>query len=373
MRKKSSFHYDRHLFFAVLGAVIFGLFMIASASAVYSTIRFDDQYLFLRRQFFFGVIPGILAMLVLMKIDYHTWKRWAVPAFLGSLAALGLVFLPGLGTSAYGATRWLDLGIISFQPSEMAKFAIILYLAAWLSSRGRKKIGNAMEGLLPFVAVLGLMGLFIYKQPDVGTLGLIIAISFAVFFAAGASLSHILAMAGVGAVGLFAIIKAAPYRWDRLMVFLNPELDPQGKGYQINQALIALGSGGLFGVGLGESRQKFSYLPEPAGDSIFAIIGEELGFLGAATVVALFAFIVYRGIRIAVHAPDEFGRLLAIGIISWIGLQAVLNVGAITGLLPLTGIPLPFISYGGTSLVFSLAAMGVLLNISSQSGVSHRA
>jgi cell division protein FtsW len=366
MKRRLPWCYDRALLFSVLIAVGFGLLMIASASAVYASIRFDDQYFFLRRQFFPGVVFGIAAMIVLMKIDYHFWKPFAVPAFLVSLLALGLVFVPGLGTSAYGSTSWLNLGLFSFQPSEMAKFGIILYLAAWLSSRGKHRVSNVMEGLAPFLFVLGLMGFFIYQQPDVGTLSLVVAISFVLFFAAGAQLSHIFALGMLGIVGLFAMIKAAPYRWDRFMVFLNPELDPLGKGYQINQALIALGSGGLLGVGLGESRQKFNYLPEPAGDSIFAIIGEELGFIGAIAVIALFVFIVYRGLRIAAGAPDEFGRLLAIGIVSWIALQAILNIGAITGMLPLTGVPLPFISYGGTSLVFLLAAVGVLLNISAQ-------
>jgi cell division protein FtsW len=357
---------DKYLLFSVLFLVAFGLLMIASASAIYASVRFDDQYIFLRRQFFFGVMPGLLALFFLLKIDYHTWKKWSVVAFLLALLLLGLLFIPGLGTSAYGATRWLDLGPISFQPSEFAKLAVILYLSAWLSSRGQKRVGNIFEGLLPFLFILGCIGFFIYKQPDLGTLLLILGISFIIFFSAGGQLKHIFGLGIFTSIAVFLMIRGASYRWDRVMVFLNPELDPQGKGYQISQALIAIGSGGFLGVGLGQSRQKFNYLPEPVGDSIFAIIGEELGFVGSVATVLLFLFVVWRGLSIASHAPDEFGRLLAIGITSWIGLQAIFNIGAITGIMPLTGMPLPFISYGGTSLAFSLAAMGLLLNISRQ-------
>jgi cell division protein FtsW len=355
---------DRALLTTVILAVLFGLLMIASASAVYAMTRFDDQYYFLKRQLLFGVLPGMILLFVCMRLDYHVFKRFAVAGFVSSVIFLGLVFVPGLGSSAYGATRWLVIGPILFQPSEFAKLAIIIYLSAWLSSRGKRAVGNFMEGLVPFLAILAFIGLFIYKQPDVGTLGLIILISLSIFFAAGAQFSHIASLGLLGCIGFLIVVKSASYRWDRLMVFLHPELDPQGKGYQIKQALIAIGSGGVFGLGLGQSRQKFNYLPEPVGDSIFAIISEELGLLGALFVVGIFMVILWRGFRIARHAPDEFGRLLAIGIVSWLLFQAILNIGAITGLIPLTGMPLPFISYGGTSLTFSLAAVGILLSVS---------
>ncbi|QQS61190.1 MAG: putative lipid II flippase FtsW [Candidatus Moraniibacteriota bacterium] len=367
MRLQYKHAYDKVLFGSVVIAVVFGLLMIASASALYAEIRFQDQYFFLKRQLLFGVLPGMAVLFFLSLIDYHKWRKFSVFGFILSLIALGLIFVPGFGNEAYGATRWLNLGPVSFQPSEMAKIAIIVYLSAWLSSKGKKKVSNFFEGLIPFLIILSLMGVFILNQPDVGTLGSIIFISVILFFSAGAQISHLASLGVVGMLGFFIIVKSAPYRWDRLMVFLNPELDPQGKGYQINQALIALGSGGLFGLGLGESRQKFNYLPEPVGDSIFAIIGEEWGFIGTLCLLILFAVIIWRGFRIAVEAPDDFGRLLAIGVTSWIAMQVVFNVGAITGILPLTGIPLPFISYGGTSLLFSLAAMGLLLNISRQS------
>jgi cell division protein FtsW len=358
-------HHDRYLFFTVIIAVVFGLLMITSASAIYATLRFDDQYFFLKQQAILAFV-GILFLGIFAKIDYHIWKRWSVVGFIGSLLALGLVFVPGIGTSAYGATRWLDLGFISFQPSEMAKLAVIVYLSAWLSSKNQKQVGNVLEGLIPFVIILSLIGFFIFKQPNVGTLMLIVAISFVIFFSAGAQISHIFTITGLTGLLFFILIKTASYRWDRFITFLNPANDPQGKGYQIQQALIAIGSGGFFGVGLGQSRQKFNYLPEPVGDSIFAIISEELGFIGALFTLILFAFLIVRGLLIAKNAPDEFGKLLAIGITSWIGLQAIFNISAISGLMPLTGIPLPFISYGGTSLIFSLIAMGILLNISSQ-------
>jgi cell division protein FtsW len=244
---------------------------------------------------------------------------------------------------------------------------VILYLAAWLSSRGKKNVGNFYEGFVPFVGVMGLVSFLIYKQPDIGTLGLIAIIALTVFFAAGATVKHIVIFTAVSAAGLYAIIRSATYRWDRFMVFLDPGLDPQGKGYQISQALLAIGSGGLLGLGLGNSRQKFNYLPEPVGDSVFAIIGEELGLIGCFLVIVAFIILAYRGYKIASHAPDEFGRLMAVGITSWIIFQALINISAIVALIPLTGMPLPFISYGGTSLVFSLAAMGILLNIGKQS------
>lgn len=337
--------------------------MIASAGTVHSSVRFDDPYFFLKRQFM-GIVPGVFAFLFLMRYDYRKLEKWAVPLFLLALVSLIVLIVPGIGTSAYGATRWLPLGPVSFQPSELLKLASIVYLAAWFSRRGRRNVENVKEGLLPFLGVLGFVGILLYLQPDIGTLGLIVLIAGAIYFTAGASIAHVFSLILLGVGMFFVFIKTAPYRLERFMTFLNPEADPLGSGYQIHQALIALGSGGLWGLGLGQSRQKFNYLPEPAGDSIFAIIGEELGMIGAMCVVLAFLFIAYRGYRIAGRAKDDFGRLLAVGITSWIALQAMINIGAIVGLIPLTGIPLPFISFGGSSLVFSLAAMGILLNMS---------
>lgn len=357
---------DKMLLFTVLLILAFGLIMISSAGIVFSQTRFDDSYFFLKRQLIFGVIPGLVACLFFSRFDYHRLQKLAVPFFAVAVVALIFVFIPGVGVEAYGARRWIDLRIFSFQPSEMMKFSLILYLSAWLAGRTEKKIQNFSEGFVPFLMILGFVGLLIYMQPDAGTLGITGLIAFAIFFSAGASMAHIFTFAALAVAGFVFMVYSASYRMNRLMVFLNPELDPQGKGYQINQALLALGSGGIFGLGLGQSRQKFNYLPEPVTDSIFAIIGEELGILGAGGLVLAFCFFAYRGYRIAALVPDQFGRLLAIGITTWISLQAFVNIAAISGIIPLTGMTLPLISYGGTSLAFVLAAVGVLLNISGQ-------
>ncbi|MDH4330478.1 MAG: putative lipid II flippase FtsW [Candidatus Moranbacteria bacterium] len=358
---------DKSLMFAILGLASFGVIMVGSASVLYSQTHFGDSYYLLKKQLFAGFLPGIVAMYFLSKIDYHFWKKVAVPFFFVTLVFLVLVFVPGIGSEVYGASRWINLGPMSFQPSEMAKLAIIMYLAAWLESKGRKRIEDFYEGMIPFLGILGVMGFLILKQPDTGTLGAIIIISMCVYFASGAKISHIVSILVAGFIALGALIKVAPYRMNRFKVFLNPEIDPQGIGYQINQALLAIGSGGFFGLGFGHSRQKLNYLPEPMGDSIFAVISEEFGFVGAVMLVGVFVFIASRGYRIAKNSSDEFGKLMAIGITSWIIFQAFINIAAITAMIPMTGIPLPFISYGGTSLVFLMSATGILLNISKQS------
>lgn len=357
-------HVDRKLLITLVILAAFGLMMIASAGVVFGQVRFGDEYYFLKRQILYGVLPGLAACFILSCIDYRKLQKISVPFFIVSIVCLVLVFIPGVGISAYGATRWIDIGPISFQPSEMMKLALVLYLSAWLSSRGQRNVENLHEGFLPFLGILTVVGLLILKQPDAGTFGLMTLVAFAVFFSAGANMAHIFTFGVLGIAGFFVMIRSAAYRWDRFMVFLNPELDPQGKGYQINQALLAIGSGGIVGLGLGQSRQKFNYLPEPVTDSIYAIIAEELGLIGAVAVLILFVFLAYRGYSIASHAPDAFGKLLAVGITSWVFFQAFINIAAITGIIPLTGITLPFVSYGGTSFVFLLAAMGILLNIS---------
>lgn len=359
---------DKILLFVIFALLTFGLVMIASAGIGYSRIRFGDPYFFFKRQLLFGFIPGVAMLFIAQKINYNFWKKIATPIFVGSLALLILVFIPGIGAKIYGASRWIKLGFISFQPSEAFKLSLILYLAAWLESRG-ERIRDVFEGLVPFLAILGLVGFLLIKQPDVGTLGVIILIAMSMFFVSGSRLSHILAMGSAGIFLLLLVIEMEAYRMNRFLVFLHPELDPQGVGYQINQALLAIGSGGLFGVGLGHSMQKFNYLPEPVGDSIFAIIGEELGFIGVLVLIALFVVLAMRGLKIARNAPDNFSRLLSAGIVSWIFFQAFINIAAISGIIPLTGIPLPFISYGGTSIVFLMFGVGILLNISKHTRV----
>ena len=305
-------------------------------------------------------------MYLIQKVDYHFWKKMAVPFFFVSMVFLVLVFVPGIGSKVYGASRWIQLGPFSFQPSEMAKLAIILYLAAWLESRGAQRIKDLFEGVIPFLAIMGLVGFLIIKQPDTGTLGVIVLTSIAIFFISGAQLKHLATLGGIGFCTLWLLVKLEPYRFDRIVSFQNPASDPQGIGYQIMQALIGVGSGGIFGVGLGNSRQKFNYLPEPVGDSIFAVIGEELGLIGSVILIILFVVLALRGLKIAKNAPDGFGKLVATGITMWIIFQAFINISANVGLVPFTGIPLPLISYGGTSMIFIMAAVGILLNISKQ-------
>lgn len=361
----SSFH-SRSLFFSVLALVVIGLVTIASAGVFYGETRFGDDYFFLKRQFL-GVGIGLIALFAFQQLDYHVWRRLAFPLFVATVLALIAVLIPGVGDRVYGASRWLSIGPFSFQPSEMAKFSFVLYLAAWFSRKERKLVGDFLEDLVPFLVVLGVVGFLIMKQPDTGTFGLIFLMAVSVYFIAGAKISHLFGLFVSGLAMLALLIKLAPYRLQRFMVFMNPDFDPKGAGYQINQALIAIGSGGLFGLGLGLSRQKFNYLPEPVTDSIFAIFSEEWGFFVSVLLIGLFVFIAWQGLRIARLAPDDFGRYAAAGIVSWVIFQAFINIAAATALIPLTGIPLPFVSYGGTSIVFLMAAMGILIRIGKDS------
>lgn len=354
---------DKKLLYTILALIVFGLIMISSAGIAYSRARFGDSYYFFKHQLFYGVIPGLFALYIFQKINYNFWKKISFIFFIVSVIFLILVFVPGFESKIYGASRWLKLGPFSFQPAEMLKLSIIIYLAAWLEDRA-DRIKDFYEGLMPFLVIIALVSFLLVKQPDIGTLGVIIMISMSIFFISGAKISHIFFIAGAGLAALFAIIKIESYRMNRFLVFLHPEVDPKGIGYQINQAMLALGSGGIFGVGLGHSLQKFNYLPEPVGDSIFAIIGEELGIIGAVFLIILFVFLAIRGLKIAKKAPNRFSKLVAVGIVSWIIFQAFINIAAISGLVPLTGIPLPFISYGGTSIVFLMVGVGILLNIS---------
>ena len=361
--KKNNNKSDQILITTIFALLVFGLVMLSSAGIAISQHRFGDSYYFFKHQLFYGILPGLFLMYVAQKIDYHFWKKFAFPFFVLNIIFLILVFIPGLGLNFQGASRWIKLGMFSFQPSEMLKLTIVLYLAAWLESK-REKGTDFFEGFLPFLAIVGIVGFLIIKQPDMGTLGSIVLISMVVYFMSGARWKHMAIIFGLGVASFLALVKFESYRMSRLLVFLNPELDPRGIGYQINQALLAIGSGGIFGLGLGHSRQKFNYLPEPVGDSIFAIIAEEIGMIGAAALIILFVIFAMRGFKIAKNAPDTFGKLVAAGITSWIIFQALINISAISGIIPLTGVTLPFVSYGGTSLVFLMVGAGILLNIS---------
>lgn len=358
--------FDAKLFTAVATLIVIGLIAIASAGVFYAETRFQDDYYFFKRQLLYGVFPGLCALYFFQRLDYHRLQKIVVPIFISNIILLTLVFIPGIGAKIYGASRWVQIGPFSFQPSEMTKIAVILYLAAWFSSKGKKTVEDVFEGLVPFLMIFGVIAFLIMKQPDTGTLGVIFMISMTMFFVAGARVSHIISLFVGGASFLGILIAIAPYRLQRLLVFLNPDFDPQGVGYHVSQALLAIGSGGLFGLGLGHSRQKFNYLPEPVTDSIFAIFSEEWGFVGAVIVLFLYLFVAWRGLSIAKNASDEFGRFVAVGIVGWIVAQSFINLAAISGLIPLTGVPLPFISYGGTSLIFLMSSVGILLNISRQ-------
>jgi len=347
--------------------LLFGFIILSSASSVIGFERFGDTFFYLKKQLIFGLVPGIILMLILSKIDYHLWRKYSHWLMLASVGLLAAVFIPGIGAEFGGSKSWLIIGSISVQPAEVVKLTFLLYLAAWLERRSAG-IKQVSYGLIPFTVILGLIALLVILQPDVGTVSIIIIMSLAVYFAAGAPWSHLLAMTAGLVAGLYGLIKIAPYRAARLAVFFDPALDTQGIGYHLKQSLLAIGSGGIFGLGLGHSRQKFAYLPEAAGDSIFAIAAEELGFLLTVALIVLFVYFIMRGLRIARYAPDLYGRLVATGIITWLGWQAIVNIGAMLGLLPITGIPLPFISYGGTALTIILASVGILINISKQTG-----
>src|SRR3989344_1327076 len=353
---------DNIFLILTLSLIAAGILILASASLNLSAEKFGYPYYYLSHQFFFGILPGIVLLMVCYKIPFRRWKNWSVPLMIAACALMVLV-LTKMGVAYGGAQRWLSLGPISFQPSEFLKFAFVAYLASWLESRG-KDIGSFKFGLLPFVIMSGFVASFLIFQPDIGTLLVILSAVFFMFFTSGGSWKQMVGLILVAVVALAALVMVAPYRKDRIEVFLNPQNDVQGKGYQLNQALIAIGSGGIFGKGFGFSYQKFGNLPEVLGDSIFAILAEELGFLGSMAILLLFLFIFLRGVYIINRIRDRFGQLLGLGILFTIVFQALINIAAIIGLIPLTGIPLSFISYGSSALVVMMGELGILLNIS---------
>ena len=354
---------DLILLLAIIALVSLGSLMLVSASSVLGLDLQNDPYFFVSHQFYHGILPGFIFLIATMFVPYTVWRRMVVPILVVVVVLLLMVFIPQFQMSYGGASRWVHLGFFSVQPAEFAKLAVILYLAALFSSR-EKTQGHVHKTLIPFLVVIGLIGILIIKQPDIGTLVVVISSALFVYYLAGASWKHLWMVVGGGLATLFILIRLAPYRMARFTTFLHPELDPKGIGYQIHQALIAVGSGGIWGLGFGRGRQKFRYLPEPAGDSIFAIAAEELGLLRISIILALYAFIVIRGYQIARKAPDMFSKLVAGGITSWFFIQAVVHIGANLSIFPLTGIPLPLVSYGGSAIVITLVGVGILLNIS---------
>lgn len=348
----------------ILALIFFGIVMISSSSMVLSNERFGTNYHYVIRQLAsFGI--GLILLFLGYIIDYKFWKRNAKWLFIITFLLLILVFIPGIGHKVGGSYRWIGFGTAVFQPSEIVKLTFFIYLAAWLDNR-KDSIKDFFYGFIPFLLLLGIVSVLIIKEPDLGTTMVIILTSVVMYFASGASIFHLLLGSGFMGFITYILIKATPYRMQRLLVFLNPS-DSQGAAYHINQALLAIGTGGLFGLGFGQSKQKYLYLPMPHTDSIFAIISEELGFVRASLVLVVFFLLGIRGLRIAKFAPDGFARLLAIGITSWILIQTFINIGSMMGIMPMTGVTLPFISYGGSSLMMLMAATGIMLNISKNS------
>ncbi len=347
---------DRWLLAATVVLSGIGILMVYDSSVAIALRDFANPYHFVRDQIKWLCL-GFIAFGVFSRLPYTIFRQFAVPMLIGTLILLLAVFVPGFGVRALGAHRWLNFGIFIVQPAELAKLTMVIYLSAWFSTKERGR-------LLAFMLLIGMVVGLVVIEPDLGTAVTILTTALALYFLSGAPVMHFVGLIPLllAAVGGLAVVQ--PYRLRRVLTFLNPELDPLGSSYQIRQVLLALGSGGLFGVGLGKSRQKYEYLPEANTDSIFAILGEETGFVGAAIVVLLFLFLVWRCFKIARRVNEPFGKLLVLGIGSWIGTQTFINIGSMVAVLPLTGVPLPLISYGGSNLVITLGALGIVYNIS---------
>lgn len=353
---------DRTLLVIVLILVVGGFLIFSSASlgllarngASFSSVAFN--------QFVFGVVGGLSALFITSNIHYRFWRKYAFYILLIALIVTAGVFSP-LGVSHGGARRWIEIGSFSFQPTEGLRIALIIYLATWLSGM-REHMKSSLKGSLPLAGILGLVGVLMLAQPDTDTFMIMTIAAFAMYLTAGGRWRDIFIAIVIGIMVLGTLAYTRPYVMDRITTFINPTDDPQGKGYQIKQSLIAIGSGGMWGRGYGQSIQKFEYLPEPISDSIFAVLGEEFGFVGTVSLIILFSFFGLRGYKIASEAPDMFGMLLVVGFVTIIVAQAFLNIAAMLSLAPLSGLPLPFISHGGTALLTTLAGVGIILNVS---------
>ncbi|CAM4333033.1 MAG: stage V sporulation protein E [Paenibacillus macerans] len=353
---------DFWLMASILGLLAIGIVMVYSAGSVLAFHDYGDSFYFVKRQLLFAVL-GLVAMFLMMNFDYRLLRKYAKVGLLICFALLVIVLIPGIGVVRGGARSWLGISSFGIQPSEFMKLGMILFLSYFLSQEDYK-ITNFAKGLLPPLGVIGLAFGLIMLQPDLGTGTVMLGASLLIVFTAGARILHLAGLAGLGALGFVGLILAAPYRLKRITAFLDPWSDPLGAGYQIIQSLYAIGPGGLAGLGLGMSRQKYSYVPEPQTDFIFSILAEELGFIGGLLVLLLFLILVWRGMRVAMTIDDTFGSLLAVGIVGMVAVQVVINIGVVIGLMPVTGITLPLISYGGSSLTLMLTALGILLNLS---------
>jgi len=355
---------DRPLLVVTLLLLAIGVVMVYSASSAVALARYDDAGYFLKRQLLW-VGFGVAVMMVTAHMNVWGWQRLALPLLVGSAALLVVVLLPQFGTEVNGARRWLRWGGWSFQPSELAKLAVICYLASY-AARHDARVRDFWRGLLPPVLISGAVVMLVLAQPDLGTAAVIAALTMVLLFVGRAKLVHLGGLILAAAPVLAVLIAASPYRRQRVLAFLNPWEDAQASGFQIVQSFLAMGSGGWWGLGLGESRQKLFFLPEPHTDFIYSVIGEELGLVGCLIVLALFALLIWRGLLIASRAEEPFIRYLAVGLTAMIGLQALLHMAVVTGLLPTKGLTLPLLSYGGSSLVVDLAAVGMLVAIGRQ-------
>jgi cell division protein FtsW len=355
--------FDQYFFGIVLLISIVGLLAFVSASLGILARSESKFYSVLFNQVVLGFVGGMGLLWVGMKVPYPFWRKYAFFVFIGTLILTACVFIPAIGFSHGGARRWIEVGPVSMQPAELLKIGFVIYFAAWLSW-ARKKQEDFKYRIGPLVVIIGVIAALLLSQPDTKSLMLIIIAAAVMLFVSGVSWKKIGIILGIGAIGITALAFFRPYVMDRVTTFMNPSADPRGSSYQLQQSLIAVGSGGVFGRGLGQSVQKFNYLPEPQGDSIFSVMAEEFGFLGSALLVVLYVFLAIRGYKIAFAAPDSFGQYLAMGLVTLIVAQSFLNITSLVGLFPLTGVPLVFISHGGTSLAIALASAGIILNIS---------
>lgn len=354
---------DKFFLIIVLLMIFVGAAMFISASLSILAKNKDIFYSVLFSQLVLGFGCGLVGLYAALKIDYKFWRKNAFYIFIGSAVLTACVFIPHLGWSHGGATRWIKLGPVSFQPAEILKFGFIIYLAAWLSW-AKSRVQDFKFGMLPLCVMLGFVALILLKQPDTKSLILMVGTGTAMLFISGVPIKYLLG-AGAAVLLMFGILVSfTPYLKNRVNTFIDPSHDPRGTSYQLQQSLIAIGSGGVFGRGYGQSIQKFSYLPEPQGDSIFAVVGEELGFIGTVSIILLYSMFALRGLRIANNSPDLFGRLLVSGIVILITAQSFMNIASIIGVFPLTGVPLVFMSHGGTSLMIYLVAIGIVLQVS---------
>lgn len=356
--------YDLIILLMVVALTCFGIVMVYSASSVMAAKKFHDSFYYLKRQGLYALL-GFAVMVAAMCVDYQSWRKYAVPLLFGCLALLVLVFVPGIGGTAKGASRWIRLPGFNFQPSELAKIALIIYMAYSLDKK-QEKVKFFSTGFLPYMILLLIMLGLLLKQHDLGAAVTLWAVAFAMLFIAGARLQYFLSILLLAMPIMVYVVMFEPYRLRRIMAWRNPWADPTDSGFQIIQSWLAFGTGGVFGQGLGEGKQKLFYLPEAHTDFILSVVGEELGFIGVIVIGAMFFLLVQRSVRVALHAEDDFGRFLAFGIAVLLGIEAFVNMGVVTGLFPTKGLALPFISYGGSSLIITLFAVGVLLNVSSR-------